>query len=426
MAAIRKPAGLAKSLPMRDPGATHPAIVFALLASAALNVLLAASLLRSTPGATTATAAANQTQTIATPLGSARSAPAPVVAGPIAAPTNAPPPFHWREIESDDYRQYIANLRAVGCPEQTIRDLIAADLAQLYAPRAAVIWQRKTPAYWQKYGRDEPAPGQLEALEALADKQGAVYKELLGASFSHQGWIDLLFLQDNGESTLLFLPDDKREAAQRVLDEAGLRDKEMELHSRQGGYSSEAQKRLFKEKLELLAQVLSPEEVEEFRLRYSPTADLLRSETKYFDCTPEEFRQLLDAREQSDKVVTGDFSNRTPATEQIRQLFGDDRAKEFERVSDMYYQNARDGLERTGQPAELADQAWEITREVRATAERVAQDSTLSVEERKRQIEALRAETDRRLNELLGERAARGVRQNLGVVLEVAGANVKP
>ena len=32
--------------------------------------------------------------------------------------------FSWRDVESPDYPVYIANLRAIGCPEQTIRDII--------------------------------------------------------------------------------------------------------------------------------------------------------------------------------------------------------------------------------------------------------------------------------------------------------------
>lgn len=395
------------------------------MASLALNVALVAWLFR--PALSTSGTAPGATK--ATPFEAKRDRtngeiPTNFVAG--TSSTRPRSPFHWSEIESDDYRQYIANLRAIGCPEPVIRDLIAADLTQLYAPRAAAIWQRKSPPYWQKYERDEPTPRQLEELKALTREQAAVYRELLGVPFSQQDQIDLVFLQSSDESTLLFLPDDKREAAQRVLDEAGQRDKEMELFSR-GSYSNEERDKLFAEKLKLLAQVLSPEEVEEFRLRHSPTADLLRSELKYFDCTPEEFKRLLDAREQGGgKVVTGDLINRSPATEQVRELFGEERAKEFERVSDMYYLSARDGLELTGQPVELADKAWEISREVRAAAERLAKNSQRSVEERKQQIQALRAESDRRLNELLGEKAARGVRQNLGVVLEVAEANVKP
>jgi hypothetical protein len=48
-----------------------------------------------------------------------------------------PPGFSWRSIESADYKEYIANLRAIECPEQTIRDIIIADVNKLYGPREA-------------------------------------------------------------------------------------------------------------------------------------------------------------------------------------------------------------------------------------------------------------------------------------------------
>lgn len=44
-------------------------------------------------------------------------------------------PFRWSQLESTDYRTYLANLRRVGCPEQTIRDILTADVDSLYAPR---------------------------------------------------------------------------------------------------------------------------------------------------------------------------------------------------------------------------------------------------------------------------------------------------
>src|ERR1035437_2596987 len=45
--------------------------------------------------------------------------------------------FTWQQIESADYPTYIANLREVGCPDQTIRDIIIADVNQLFARRRA-------------------------------------------------------------------------------------------------------------------------------------------------------------------------------------------------------------------------------------------------------------------------------------------------
>jgi hypothetical protein len=61
----------------------------------------------------------------------------PLAKPPLSAETPSPSEktFHWSEIESEDYRQYLANLRRIGCPEQTIRDIITTDVDSLYADR---------------------------------------------------------------------------------------------------------------------------------------------------------------------------------------------------------------------------------------------------------------------------------------------------
>ncbi len=43
--------------------------------------------------------------------------------------------FHWSQVESVYYPVYIANLRSIGCPEQTINDLITADLKSVFDAR---------------------------------------------------------------------------------------------------------------------------------------------------------------------------------------------------------------------------------------------------------------------------------------------------
>ena len=68
----------------------------------------------------------------------------------IAAALGQPPPvqirtnivarrqlFSWQDLESGDYAIYVANLRDIGCPEQTIHDIIIADVNALYARKRA-------------------------------------------------------------------------------------------------------------------------------------------------------------------------------------------------------------------------------------------------------------------------------------------------
>src|SRR3954464_10248476 len=73
-------------------------------------------------------------------------APAPKVVT-VTAPAKG---FHWSQLESSDFQQYMANLRSVGCPEETIRDLVIAEVSKLYAPKfAALMAQTQHYDYWK-------------------------------------------------------------------------------------------------------------------------------------------------------------------------------------------------------------------------------------------------------------------------------------
>lgn len=54
------------------------------------------------------------------------------------------PSFRWSQLESINYFTYVANLRAIGCPEQTVRDILSADVDSLYARRRAQLDDQQT------------------------------------------------------------------------------------------------------------------------------------------------------------------------------------------------------------------------------------------------------------------------------------------
>src|SRR3974390_1340311 len=75
--------------------------------------------------------------------------------------------FSWQEVESPDYPTYISNLREIGCPEQTIRDLIIADVNAMFARRRAI--ELLTPE--QQWWRSEP---DTNVVLAAAEKMRAL------------------------------------------------------------------------------------------------------------------------------------------------------------------------------------------------------------------------------------------------------------
>ncbi len=91
--------------------------------------------------------------------------------------------FSWQELETADYPTFITNLRNIGCPEQTIRDIIIADVNQLYAHRREV----EVPTPDQQWWRAEPDTNVVQAvnakLAALDQERRALLTTLLGPNW---------------------------------------------------------------------------------------------------------------------------------------------------------------------------------------------------------------------------------------------------
>ena len=162
-----------------DASPLRPGSVMFLLACASLglNVFLVARFFQPHPGHRSQPAPANagpgKDQRLGLPVT------ATADATTVARGVTAAPPFLWNQIESADYRQYVANLRAVGCPEQIIRDIVVADLNQAFAARFAAIWIPEVREYWQKSQGGQPNLQQEKQLLALDREKAELLRELL-------------------------------------------------------------------------------------------------------------------------------------------------------------------------------------------------------------------------------------------------------
>src|SRR5215831_13719243 len=99
--------------------------------------------------------------------------------------------FSWDQVESDDYPTYISNLREIGCPEQTIRDIIIAEINSLFSRRLAT--ELVTPE--QQWWRSEPDTNVVriaaEKIRALDDERRALLAKLLGSGWESGDLLNL-------------------------------------------------------------------------------------------------------------------------------------------------------------------------------------------------------------------------------------------
>src|SRR5438093_5220613 len=65
--------------------------------------------------------------------------PRSVVTTPAQAPSKSQPSISWRSLESRDFKQLIRNLRAVECPEPTIRDIVFQRVNLHFAEREGLV-----------------------------------------------------------------------------------------------------------------------------------------------------------------------------------------------------------------------------------------------------------------------------------------------
>jgi hypothetical protein len=221
----------------------------------------------------------------------------PAPEAPALLATNRPR-FDWQQVESEDYRTYVKNLRAIGCPEQTIRDIVAADVLQAFAARRAEVMAERFRnfEYWKSDTNDKSARENLESRQREVDgAMSEALRELLEGEVvqppTAMEWRQAALAQQ-----LAFLPPDKQEQTRALLLQYLDVDAQIRgIVAHKTPENPEERLRVLevydRNRAELRA-VLSPEEYERVDMTTSWTADNLRRAMTKFQPTEEEFRAI--------------------------------------------------------------------------------------------------------------------------------------
>lgn len=312
--------------------------------------------------------------------------------------------FSWQEVEAADYPTYIANLRAIGCPEQTVRDIIIADVNALYARRRATDPEIVTPS--QQWWRSEPDTNLVRAaaakIHALDEDRRALLTRLLGASWEAGDLVNLPRPTKPGvvlDGPLLgTLPEETKQALQQVNARSEARMQAYLEGRQQQGLAPDAAElaKLRRQTRDELAQLLSPAPLEEFLLRYSQSANELRSNfgrLRYFDPSPEEFKAVFRATDNLDHQLQllGDSSD--PAAMQARQALetqrenairlalGSRRYEDYVALQDPLFRYAVATALEAGTP-EAARTIYQINLAAAATLDAISNNPALTSEQK--------------------------------------------
>ncbi|HEY5297167.1 MAG TPA: hypothetical protein VIK59_04520 [Verrucomicrobiae bacterium] len=217
--------------------------------------------------------------------------------------------FSWLNLQTDDLKEFVRRLRAVNCPEPTVQDLVLAEVNRRYGKKESALWPDRFSqnAYWKPYNRKRN-PEEIKKNRAMAKQQRALQKEktallvdLLGVDIEKQHYAEEgidTSTWNNGINNLSFLPEAKRDAVQKYLDDFS--EKEQDFYtSVSGAWDGDArakQKALEQEKFAGLAQILTPDELRQYELRNSQTASQLASDLRGVSLTEQQYEALYDVR----------------------------------------------------------------------------------------------------------------------------------
>jgi hypothetical protein len=382
--------------------------------SLALNLALAAGLLYSSR----ITGSENGSQLSSAPE------PEPSVLGLTERPAQnnkvaiaSAPGFHWNQLESTNYHEYVANLRKVGCPENTIRDIIVADLDHLYTIRIGAM-HGSSPEPWHNATRRRlhERTQATKRIELQAEKR-ALVKQLIGYEWDNHA--NELWNQDIGTAVMLgFLPDEKApkfmslvqaylqlsQDVKAAADDILIEEDRIRLSELYGNLRTEA------------TRLLTPSEFEEVELRVQAAGFLSGQDIQFYGVpiSGSELRELVRfSKDYQDSFKEGFLSAKelTPNEKnrrkqrfemQFRGLLGASRSAAYERAQDHPFRETFMFVQERRVPEFMAVQIYEVCRASELSAETIRNDSALSPEEQLEALMTLQAETHRRLAQYLG------------------------
>jgi hypothetical protein len=330
--------------------------------------------------------------------------------------------FHWRQVESTHYDEYAANLRAIGCPEKTVRDILLADVEKYYEERQ-LVESRQQP-FWSAGRQRQLADREREAsFVAMNQERKELIQRLLGIEWSGDaaGPFQRGDLEEQALARFIFgpLPEESFQRAVATINDYEAQERQLRDRS-QGILIDEDEtglKNLGRALKSKLSEVLTPDQLDELSARGSAL--------DYFDrdlfaeamgLTPAEARQIAlaksrtrDAEKFFDMGIsdadTDSATRETQFTNTVANLLGAKRFEDFQRAQDRQFKSLFELGQANGLPKETAIAVYDILRLTAEEVERVRLDDTLDEPARQQRFAEMQAAIQQQVSGALGGKA---------------------
>ncbi|MEO6336693.1 MAG: hypothetical protein ABIP71_07760 [Verrucomicrobiota bacterium] len=340
--------------------------------------------------------------------------------------TILPPPsasFDWSVIESKDFSVYADNLRGIGCPEQTVRDILTAEINDLFVHRRQDLFRPLQNQFWDlmaQGGENKLIPKEIEEkLDALDEAKQTLIKKIFRAALPEEKNLY------PGEYAAMMAGSLSPEKVQqfRIISEKfdKLREK-IQSSDLPEAEKKKQQALLSEQSVAEQKGILSPEEMDEFKLRKSAFAQA-RGNLLGFNASEEELRAMARLT-MNEKPVPKDPQSpdyeaklaeqrvdKEEIDKQMKALLGKNRFEEYERSKDSNFQNLIQLGRRYDLSLQTISEVYELTRSIHKQVSEFKKSNAAS-EKRDEALETIRQQTERAMIAKLGARAAETYRRN--------------
>lgn len=371
------------------------------------------------------------------PPASAKTNSAPIAAAKSPAPSNSAPQsptlasapltnvvrsarqFSWEDVTKDIYPQYIANLRTIGCPEKQVRNIVVADVNELFGKRRLDHAVKTDSQWWKPETFMGILPMHNFANANFDEERRALLTKLLG-----EGWEDSIKLPSlNGSAVNLTgpvlgaLPADTWNAVQEVCARSIDRHQAyLAVKMNEGGAMDNIEMAKLRDHTRSdLSKMLTPEQMEEFLLRYSHNSSKLRLDMRGLDPTPDEFRKIfrgIDPFEHQTQIEYGgpealSQKQREQLEAQrdrvIKEAFSPQRYEQYLATKDPLYKQAQMTAMQYGMNGKAVKPLYELQKSMEAKRVQISQNTALSPEQRAQALQSLNIEQQQTLQRMLGD-----------------------
>lgn len=335
--------------------------------------------------------------------------------------------FDWGRVESPDYLLYIKNLKASGCPKETIVDIIVADVNKLYTERAARLREGTNGIpvyeYWktsseQRARSFRKADIKKHILELDRERVALIYT-LLGNDVPKEklSWSVLFEINELDANKTDFLPIEKQRALQQIDLDYSIQVRNRIKPGAQDAAGLAELDKLRKEKEARISEVLTKEEELELDLRTSSTATKLASDLNGFDPSEAEFRSIFALRKDfedrfnvlvkpaSPEELQARLEAEAGLNGRVRQELGEKRFSEYERVTDPTFKFIQKNFENRDIPPERQKEIYRIWANAHEQAQALRADPGVSADERLARLKQIASAAGAAIQPIFGDDA---------------------